>query len=203
MSFNLPGTLAIPRVLLRPSLTQPHLRIKTFNDLPIPLPFGDDIRGVVLDKDNCFAADKADQVWPAYKYKWELLRKTYPNELVIVSNSAGARHADDGEFSQAAKVEAATGVPVLRHDVKKPGCGEEILKYFGLPTDGSANGKIVVVGDRLLTDVVLANQMGAWAIWVEDGVRPLSSLPVRFERWLFGIMTACGVQPVHPTGIKP
>lgn len=31
--------------------------------------------------------------------------------------------------------------------------------------------EVVVVGDRLFTDVVMANQMGAWGVWVRDGVR--------------------------------
>ena len=30
--------------------------------------------------------------------------------------------------------------------------------------------QIVVIGDRLFTDVMLANMMGAWSIWVKDGV---------------------------------
>ena len=29
---------------------------------------------------------------------------------------------------------------------------------------------IAVVGDRLLTDVMMANMMGSWSVWVRDGV---------------------------------
>lgn len=30
--------------------------------------------------------------------------------------------------------------------------------------------QIAVVGDRLFTDVMMANMMGSWGIWVRDGV---------------------------------
>ena len=30
--------------------------------------------------------------------------------------------------------------------------------------------QVAVVGDRLFTDMMLANMMGAWGVWVQDGV---------------------------------
>ena len=39
-------------------------------------------------------------------------------------------------------------------------------------TRGIRPDQIAVVGDRLLTDMCLANQMGAWGVWVRDGVVP-------------------------------
>lgn len=30
--------------------------------------------------------------------------------------------------------------------------------------------QIVVVGDRLTTDVMMANIMGFWSVWIKDGV---------------------------------
>lgn len=38
--------------------------------------------------------------------------------------------------------------------------------------------QIVVVGDRLLTDMCLANEMGSWGVWVKDGVVSLKSKSV-------------------------
>lgn len=32
--------------------------------------------------------------------------------------------------------------------------------------------QIAVVGDRLTTDVMLANMMGGYAVWIKDGVVP-------------------------------
>lgn len=33
--------------------------------------------------------------------------------------------------------------------------------------------QIAVVGDRLTTDVMMANSMGAYAVWIRDGVIPM------------------------------
>jgi len=69
-------------------------------------------------------------------------------------------------------LEKNTGIPVLRHSTKKPGCGPEIFSYFReLPETGVTKpNQIAVVGDRLFTDVMMANMMGSWSVWVRDGV---------------------------------
>lgn len=68
--FNVSATLNVSRLAYNPSLCLPHITAKTFNDLSLPfkIPGHDDvtIKGVVLDKDNCFAKDKDDRVWGAY-----------------------------------------------------------------------------------------------------------------------------------------
>lgn len=38
--------------------------------------------------------------------------------------------------------------------------------------------QIAVVGDRLTTDVMLANLMGSYAVWVKDGVVPLEQTSI-------------------------
>ena len=74
----------------------------------------------------------------------------------------------------ATAVEKATGVTVLSHRVKKPGCGDEIMAYFrNHPETGvTSPSHIAIVGDRLATDMMLANMMGSWGVWVKDGVVP-------------------------------
>lgn len=94
--------------------------------------------------------------------------------MLIVSNTAGATSWDrDGKL--ASEVQRATGVPVLAHRAKKPGCGHEIMAYFkDHPEAGvTSPSQIAVVGDRLATDMMLANQMGSYGVWVKDGVVPL------------------------------
>ena len=73
--------------------------------------------------------------------------------------------------NEAKLLETATGVNVFRHSTKKPGCGSDVLDYL---MKHSKNGlskpeQIAVIGDRLFTDITMANLMGAWAVWVEDG----------------------------------
>ncbi|KAG7883072.1 hypothetical protein KL925_000467 [Ogataea polymorpha] len=103
---------------------------------------------MVLDKDNCIARDNDDRVWPAYEERWSSLKKEYPGRLLIVSNSAGTNDDVDG---QAQRLEKNTGVPVLRHSTKKPGCWPEIVAWF--EQRGVAPHEIAVVGDPRITEV--------------------------------------------------
>ena len=135
------------------------------------------------------------------KQRFDALRAAYPGRrLLIVSNTAGAKSYDvDGKL--ASEVEKATGVTVLPHRVKKPGCGDEIMSYFRAhPETGVTNpAHIAVVGDRLATDMMLANMMGSWGIWVKDGVVPhqqksiVSYLLPQFTSICWWAATAAGV----------
>jgi phosphatidylglycerophosphatase GEP4 len=66
----------------------------------------------------------------------------------------------------------ATSVNVLLHSTKKPGCGAEIMEYFRTAADSNVTkpSQIAIVGDRLFTDVLMANMMGSWSVWIKDGV---------------------------------
>lgn len=72
-------------------------------------------------------------------------------------------------------MEKATGVTVLPHAVKKPGCGPEVMEYFRRhPETGVTDAsQVAVVGDRLTTDMMLANMMGGWGFWIREGVVPM------------------------------
>ena len=89
---------------------------------------------------------------------------------MIVSNSAGTR--DDIEGKDANLLEHVTGVDVFKHSTKKPGCGLDVFKHLRNKPEirVSHPSQIAVVGDRLFTDVVMANTMGSWSIWIKDGV---------------------------------
>lgn len=91
-----------------------------------------------------------------------------------MSNTSGATSWDK-DLKQAVEVERGTGVHVLPHSVKKPGCGPEIMAYFKQhPETGVTDpSHIAVVGDRLTTDMMLANMMGGWGFWIKDGVVPM------------------------------
>ena len=87
-----------------------------------------------------------------------------------MSNSAGT--LNDSEGKEAKLLEQATGVEVFKHSTKKPGCGLDVFKHLqNIPKiqvrDAS---QVAIIGDRLLTDVVMANTMGSWSIWIKDGI---------------------------------
>lgn len=69
-SLNLSATLNVSRLLYNPGLCLPHVTFKSFDQLTLPFQIPGHsnvkIKGVVLDKDNCFAKDHDDKVWPAY-----------------------------------------------------------------------------------------------------------------------------------------
>jgi phosphatidylglycerophosphatase GEP4 len=105
---------------------------------------------------------------------FQRLREAYPGRrLLIVSNSAGTSSLDP-HCRLARAVESSTNVTVLPHATKKPGCGPEIMAYFRAhPETGVTRPEhVAVVGDRLTTDVMMANLMGSYAVWVKDGVVP-------------------------------
>jgi phosphatidylglycerophosphatase GEP4 len=63
-------------------------------------------------------------------------------------------------------------VKVLQHSTKKPGCKAEVLAYFEQHPDSGVTSpsQIAVVGDRLFTDVMMANLMGSHGFWIKDGI---------------------------------
>ncbi|KGK39377.1 hypothetical protein JL09_g1420 [Pichia kudriavzevii] len=168
-AFNLSATVNIVRLLFDPQLCRPTVVIPTFNQLPTSIIPNRDIRAVVLDKDNCFAQNHDDKVWPEYTARWEQLKSAYPGaKLLIVSNSAGTN--DDGGHEQAKIIQERTGVTVLRHSTKKPGCHNEIMQYFKDANVCNDPSQVAIVGDRLFTDVIMANMMGAHSVWLSVGV---------------------------------
>ncbi|KAB5547303.1 mitochondrial PGP phosphatase [Coniochaeta sp. 2T2.1] len=209
MNLNINGFLNVFRCLASPSICLPHATISTFNDLPIPLDKAFEarkgkptIKAVVLDKDDCFAYPESSTVFESNKERFEALRAAYPGRrLLIVSNTSGAQSYDkDGKL--AAEVEKSTSVTVLAHRVKKPGCADEIMDYFRQHPETGVTGphQIAVVGDRLFTDMMLANRMGSWGIWVKDGVVPLAEKSIfsRMEQRLGPFLMRRGFTPSDP-----
>lgn len=201
--MNISGTFSALRLFYNPSVFLPHVTVSTFKDLPIPLtvPGADPntpIKVVLLDKDNCFAEPHSNKIWPEYQETWDTLRKAYPgNRLMIVSNTSGSS-SDVGDH-QARSLEQATGVKVFRHMYKKPGCDGELLAYLTQQGLISSPKEVAVVGDRLLTDVALANNMGSYAFWVKDGIVPNTSVFTQFEKTFYSVMNKSGIKPPFPS----
>ena len=87
-----------------------------------------------------------------------------------MSNRAGT----DGHLEEAEVLEKKTGVKVLRHSTKKPGCSNDILRHFEYSPDTGVTrpSEIAVIGDMIFTDIMLANMMGSLGVWVREGVHP-------------------------------
>lgn len=85
----------------------------------------------------------------------EALRTFGPSRVLIVSNTAGTR--DDAAQLQAESVSHHLGVPVLLHAALKPSYACAAAALDALPD--VAPHELVVVGDRIFTDVVLTHRL--------------------------------------------
>ncbi|KAJ1921158.1 hypothetical protein H4219_000756 [Mycoemilia scoparia] len=123
---------------------------------------------------------------------------------MIVSNSAGTN--DDKDYKHSIEIEKSLGVEVLRHQVKKPSCGDEIIKVF--KDRGVASSEIASVGDRLLTDVLMGNMNGFYTIWTrqiitEKGDNPVAAKVRNIEHFIYKCISKLGVSPPsHPNRDK-
>ncbi|KAI1100134.1 HAD-superfamily phosphatase [Jackrogersella minutella] len=209
MNLNLSGTINVFKLIAKPSLCLPHATVPTFDEIPSPLEKAFegrdkkvDIRAIVLDKDDCFAYPDTNEIYPAYAERFRQLRKEYPGRrLLIVSNTAGATTYDrNGRLAK--ELEAVTGVSVLSHRVKKPGCSDEIMAHFkAYPETGVTHpSQIAIVGDRLMTDIMLANMMGSWGLWIKDGVKPPKEKSIfsKLEQRLGSFLITRGYRATDP-----
>jgi phosphatidylglycerophosphatase GEP4 len=174
------------------------------------------IRAIVLDKDNTLCPPKTTMMHIAYLNKLEKLRAApelshSSHSILIVSNTAGSTRSEAHE-AEAKALEAELGIPVLRQhpDRAKPFCGPDVLRYFSDHEVTFDPAEILIVGDRLATDVLLAREMGAWSMWVRDGFRnpgmpgrdyrgALSLAEARFEKLFRDVLKK---QPRFPKGFS-
>ncbi|KAI9591156.1 mitochondrial PGP phosphatase-domain-containing protein [Syncephalis fuscata] len=159
-SWNPAGIQQAFRLLIRPQWTVPHLLVNDIRGIDFNQLYQSGIRGVAFDKDNCLTRPYEDKLADELQEAWQQCQTTFSNHICIVSNSAGT--LDDHEYQQAKKVEKDLGVPVLRHQQKKPACAQELCQYFArLNVQPS---EIAMIGDRILTDVVYGHRVGAFTI---------------------------------------
>lgn len=106
---------------------------------------------------------------PALEASWDELKQEFGSgNLLIVSNSAGT-HFDPAGLA-AESVSHKLGVPVLCHPNLKPSYKtiSAIQQYFSsLPAPIDDQKKLIIIGDRVMTDVAIANRMGAYSILVK------------------------------------
>ncbi|KAI0644893.1 mitochondrial PGP phosphatase-domain-containing protein, partial [Trametes meyenii] len=160
MPFNLPGVLVPFHLLINPRLVVPSIIVKDIRQLDFSALYKAGYRGAVFDKDNCLTIPHEDRLVPELVDAWRECRETFgPANVLIVSNTAGS-HLDVGEI-EAESVSHHLSAPVLRHASLKPSyaCIKSIRAYFSSLPRPVKDEELVVVGDRLLTDIVMANRM--------------------------------------------
>ncbi|EPY50608.1 hypothetical protein, variant [Schizosaccharomyces cryophilus OY26] len=182
MLVNWEGIRAFFQTVKRPRILLPHAKFPSFTDIPIGInshlsrlysgPV--DIRGIVLDKDDCITLPDDNEIPKRNLEKLRELQKQFgKSNILLVSNSIGSKKQDPtGE--EAAQFEARWEIPVLRHSKLKPLCEQEVWNYFQKSTKVERPAQLLFIGDRLLTDSTMANRMGAWSLWLHVGVQTSS-----------------------------
>ncbi|KAF5355060.1 hypothetical protein D9756_005514 [Leucocoprinus leucothites] len=160
MPLNIPGLLVPFQLLIHPRIVIPNVIVKDIRYIDFAALRKAGYRGAVFDKDNCLTIPYQDTLVPELETAWAECRKTFgESNVIIVSNSAGT-HTDPGGI-QSESVSHHLQVPVLNHKTFKPGypCINSIRAYFSSLRRPILDDELIIVGDRIFTDVVMANRM--------------------------------------------
>mmetsp|Transcript_17863 Transcript_17863/g.29781 ORF Transcript_17863/g.29781 Transcript_17863/m.29781 type:complete len:224 (-) Transcript_17863:272-943(-) len=193
-SWNWPAVAMLGRIMRSPSLMVPHLEESDLAALNFSALRKGGAVGLVLDKDNTITAPYAMVVDPRLAAALEEAKSVFGDgHVVVLSNSAGT--PDDTGFRAAEAIEKALALPVMRRRHKKPRGFESIQAHFG----GCDPSKLVMVGDRYLTDVVFGNVHGMLTVHTQVLTHHGDPLVVRcaraIESWLVRVFRKRGVQP--------
>ncbi|KAI9220549.1 mitochondrial PGP phosphatase [Blastocladiella britannica] len=157
-SLNLPGIRAFFSVLVTPALMRPAISVPDVSHIDFQALYNRGIRAIAFDKDNCLTAPYANDLHPSLHRAFAECTAAFGRDnMAVYSNSAGTPDDKDGGMAKA--LESSLGIAVLSHAEKKPAGGYEIAAYFRLPAH-----QVAFVGDRALTDVVMANRNGYLSI---------------------------------------
>ncbi|EPX70963.1 uncharacterized protein SOCG_01184 [Schizosaccharomyces octosporus yFS286] len=204
MLVNWEGIRAFFHSVKRPRTLLPHAKFPSFTDVPVSISqhlsnaYGRpvDIRGIVLDKDDCITIPNKQNI-PNENLKKlrELQNKFGKSNILLVSNSIGSKKQDP-TGKDAAYFEDRWEIPVLRHSKLKPLCEQEVWEYFQEFTQVQNPSQLLFIGDRLLTDSTMANRMGAWSLWLCVGVQGSSSWMNKLEGHIYRTFQPMG--PILP-----
>lgn len=161
-SFNGAAVRSAMRVIIRPSLLLPHVKVPNISHISFRGLRECGVKGIIFDKDNTLTAPYALSIYPSLNEAFEEAKREFAGRCVIMSNSAGTN--DDPDFKDAAKIEDALGVPVLRHVHKKPDGVESVMSFFQFADCQS----LCVIGDRLFTDILMGNLHGMMTICTSE-----------------------------------
>lgn len=157
-SFNSDAFKATFSILFRDNTNAiPHFQVKTIDEISPERLWEQGVRAVIFDKDNTLTAPYVNEIYPELQSVVARFKTVFGNNMKILSNSAGTK--DDKGYRDAVEIEEKLGIPVIRHDKKKPLATECVAEQFECSPE-----EIVMVGDRLLTDTLFGNLAGLLTI---------------------------------------
>ena len=177
-SVNLGGVSALASVIKRPQLLQPHIRATNLSCVDWNAIRRAGITGCVVDKDNTVTTPHEHTVHNCAQNGMRALLDAFESNVVLVSNSAGQRTFDP-TGKEADALERSLGSRILRHASRKPASNAaEIKRELKCELD-----HVVVVGDRLVTDILYGNRMGTFTVHVLPLEPRRDNLAVRGSRF--------------------
>ncbi|GAA5820120.1 hypothetical protein JCM11491_007248 [Sporobolomyces phaffii] len=184
---NWSGIAASLGAIVRPTVLEPRVVVRSIAHLDFDQFKRMGVSGVVIDKDNCITAPNRDDLAPGLEHAWRDLVDAFgPDNVLVVSNSVGTLSKDPALLG-AEQVSRNLRVPVLAHKQPKPGwqCAAQIARHFTSASvssqvvysplaqlvdrvarrpprqrrDTSRPVRLLVIGDRLATDMILAHRL--------------------------------------------
>lgn len=162
----------------------PDFRFDSIAAIPVDWLKKQRVERVILDVDNTLLPRDAVQPEEAVLNWLESLRKS-DIEIVLLSNNGGERLR---KISAAAQAEAVSWAAK-----PMPWGFKRALKRFG-----RQQGKVMVIGDQLLTDVLGAKRMGFTVLWVrslQGKEFPVTRITRQIEKMLVRRLDAQGLLP--------
>ena len=201
-SWNPLALLATARTLVkRPGLLVPHVAVSNVDALDFDALRAAGVASIIFDKDNTLTAPYVDTAHSDVADSIKRAKDAFgADNCIVLSNSAGS--GDDApEYNAAKACEAALGLRVARHpEAQKPQCLEGVVA--SLPASDAST--VAVVGDRLSTDILAANEIGALSVHTRPldtkGDNPAALLSRFLEnRLLLPLLRRLGAAPPrHP-----
>ena len=179
----------------------PHVAVSNVDALDFDALRAAGVASIIFDKDNTLTAPYVDTAHVDVSDAITRAKDAFGEDnCIVLSNSAGS--GDDAPEYKAAKAcEAALGLRVARHpEAQKPQCLEGVVASLSVKDAIS----VAVVGDRLSTDILAANEIGALSVHTRPldtkGDNP-AALVSRFleNRILLPLLRRLGAAPpTHP-----
>ncbi|KAI3632802.1 hypothetical protein MIR68_008877 [Amoeboaphelidium protococcarum] len=115
---------------------------------------------LLIDKDNCWCHPRQDSVYEEYRQSFTAMSESFQNVYWLSNTiSLDPQYRDSNQ-----KFEGLEVIPVTS---KKPACGEEVEKFLRTRHFDFEYSQVVMMGDRVLTDVLMSNDRGWKSILVQ------------------------------------
>jgi phosphatidylglycerophosphatase GEP4 len=143
----------------RPQLAVPHTTVSRLSDIDVAGLVASGVTGILVDYDDTLVSSKNGELFADSGEFAARCVHAWGDRACVFSDTAGT-HRDVGNRI-ALSIERRLGMSTLLHRRDKPGGIEAVYERFGREP-----GRLAIVGDRLLTDVVFGNRYGFRTIWL-------------------------------------